>query len=111
MFDNFVFDTSAFAIKLGALTTLSALAVNLGKEFRPYIASALPKVVKCFESREKNISKKSLKTIKHFLNDCETEAEKAEIITVSLPHMYTAINNHILKENGKIINNIALNAE
>lgn len=101
-FDNFVFDTSAFAIKLGALTTLSAFAVNLGKHFRPYIASALPRVVKCFESKEKNISKKSLKTIKHFLNDCETEAEKGEVIALCLPHMYAAINNHVLKENGKL---------
>jgi len=97
-FDNFVFDTSAFAIKMAASNTVFSISRNLRKAFYPYISYTLPLVVKYFDFHVKEISKKALKTMKALNMACTDEKDMADIFTNCLPHLLKAIHTSTLKE-------------
>jgi hypothetical protein len=97
-FDNFVFDTSAFAVKLAASTTIFNISRNLEKSFYPYIPYTLEKVTKYFGFHVKEIAKKSLKTVKSLLMACEQESDMAEILATCIPSLVQAAQSSGLKE-------------
>ena len=100
--DNFVFDTSAFAIKVAACSTIFALSRSLGKAFYPYISYTVPKIIKHFGFHVKEMAVKTLKTVKNLLMACEKDAERAEIIASCLPSMMEAVKTHMIKEDGNL---------
>ncbi len=97
-FDNFVFDTAAFAIKMAASSTVFSIARNLRKAFYPYVSHTLPVVAKYFNFHVKEISKKALKTLKALDMACDDQKDMADIFTNALPNLSLAVHDSILKE-------------
>lgn len=100
--DNFVFDTSAFGIKVAACNTIFSLSRNLNKAFYPYISYTIPKIVPHFGFHVKEMATSTLKTVKNLLKACEKEEERAEIIANCLPSMIKAVETHMIKEDGNL---------
>lgn len=98
-----MFDTSAFAVKLAASTTIYNLSRNLEKAFYPYITCTVEKIVKYFGFHVKEIATKSLKTVKGLLLACENESDQADILATCIPNLLEAVQSSIMKEDGKIL--------
>jgi len=98
-----VFDTSAFAVKLAASTTIFNICRNIEKAFYPYIPYTVEKITKYFGFHVKEIAKKSLKTLKGLLMACQNESDMADILANCLPSLLEAVHSSTLKEDGNFI--------
>ncbi len=99
-FDNFVFDTSAFAVKLGAANTVFNISRNLEKAFYPYIPATVEKITKYFGFQVKEIAKKSLKTVKALLMACEHQNDMGEVLGNCMQGLLEAVELNIVKQDG-----------
>ena len=99
--DNFAFDTSAFAIKLSSCNAIFAFSRNLRKDFYPYVAVTVPKILDLFTFHSKVISQKALKIVRNLVIACQNQTEIAEVLATCLPYLLKAIKINSAKENGK----------